>query len=227
MTRILVIDDDKDLLWMLKLLLDKNGYEVDTAQGGEEGLKKAFEQSPDLILLDIMMPTVDGYETCSRFKLLTNIPIIMLTARADEDSLVRGLDCGADDYVVKPWDAKILLAKIKAVLRRGSSVAPTQTAYSDDYLTIALTNGKVLVNSQDANLTSTEFRLLAYLFRNAGRVVPHDEITGEIWGSHSESDRRSLKLYMLYLRRKIEKDPSHPVYLKTVWGVGYRFHSQN
>ncbi len=226
MTRILVIDDDTDLLAMLKLLLKKSGYDVDTANSGEEGLRRAFEQAPDLILLDIMMPAVDGYEICGRFKSLSNTPIIMLTARSDEQSLVRGLDSGADDYLTKPYDAKVLLAKIKAVLRRAESVEPFKISYSDDYLTITSLDRTVLVDGKAVKLTATEFRLLIFLLRNADRVVPHEEIIGEIWSTHSEADKRSLKLYMLYLRRKIEKDPKHPVYLTTVWGIGYRFRSQ-
>jgi len=226
MTRILVIDDDIDLLVMLKLLLKKSGYEVGTASNGEEGLRRAFEQSPDLILLDIMMPAMDGYELCGRFKSLSNIPIIMLTARSDEQSLVRGLDSGADDYLTKPCDAKVLLAKIKAVLRRAESAEPFKISYNDDYLTITSLDRTVLVNGKAVQLTSTEFRLLILLLRNADRVVPHEEIIGEIWGKQGKIDKRSLKLYMLYLRRKIEKDPKHPVYLTTVWGIGYRFCAQ-
>ncbi len=227
MTRILVIDDDADLLAMLKLLLKKSGYDVDTASSGEEGLRRAFEQAPDLILLDIMMPIVDGYEICNRFKSFSNTPIIMLTARSDEQSLVRGLDSGADDYLTKPYDAKVLLAKIKAVLRRAESVEPFKASYNDDYLSITSLDHAVLVNGRAVKLTNTEFRLLIFLLRNADRVVPHEEIIGEIWGTHGEVDKRSLKLYMLYLRRKIEKDPKNPVYLTTVWGIGYRFRTQN
>ena len=150
----------------------------------------------------------------------------MLTARSDEQSLVRGLDSGADDYLTKPYDAKVLLAKIKAVLRRAESVEPFKISYSDDYLTITSLDRTVLVDGKAVKLTATEFRLLIFLLRNADRVVPHEEIIGEIWSTHSEADKRSLKLYMLYLRRKIEKDPKHPVYLTTVWGIGYRFRSQ-
>lgn len=227
MTRILVIDDDTDLLLMLQLLLEKSGYEVDTARGGEEGLRRAFEQPPDLVLLDLMMPVIDGYEICGRFKSLGNTPIIMLTARSDEQSLVNGLESGADDYLTKPYEAKVLLAKIKAVLRRTESVGPFKISYNDDYLSITSLDRAVLVNGQAVKLTATEFRLLIFLLKNADRVVPHEEIIGEIWSTHSEADRRSLKLYMLYLRRKIEKDPKRPVYLKTIWGIGYRFCPQS
>jgi len=226
MDRVLIIDDDQDMINLLKLLLTRHGYDVDTAESGEEGFDNAVHHTPALIILDLMMPSMDGYETCRRFKTISNTPIIMLTARSDEVSMVHGLDCGADDYITKPFENNILLAKIKAMLRRAKAVKPLPAAYTDNYLTIALTESKILVNGVNVKLTATEFRLLAYLFRNADRVIPHQELVREVWGEYSVTDKQLLKLYILYIRRKIEKNPDKPIYLKTAWGVGYRFYTQ-
>jgi DNA-binding response OmpR family regulator len=224
MAKILVIDDDVDYLKSLKFILEINGYQVVTTTSGKDGLKKAFNYMPDLIILDLVMPQMDGVQTCRSFRALTATPIIILTARADETSLIQGLDAGADDFLVKPCSQNILIAKIAAILRRAKTNSPIKAKYSDGYLEMELTREKVIVDGQEAKLTSTEFRLLAYLFRNADRVVPHEELIQEIWGEHSTTDKRSLKLYILYLRRKIERDPDNPAYLKTAWGVGYRFY---
>lgn len=224
MAKILVIDDDVEYLESLKFILETNGYQVITTTNGKDGLKKAFKNTPDLIILDLVMPYMDGVQTCRSFRALTSTPIIILTARTDETSLIQGLDAGADDFLVKPCPQNILIAKIAAILRRAKTHSSIKAHYSDGYLELALTKEKVIVNGQEAKLTSTEFRLLAYLFRNADRVVPHEELIQEIWGELSAADKRSLKLYILYLRRKIERDPDNPVYLKTAWGVGYRFY---
>ena len=224
MTKLLVVDDDLQWLNGIKFVLEEQGYHVTTAQSGKDGLRKALTVRPDLIILDIVMPFMDGIQTCRNFRALTNTPIILLTARSDEATLVQGLDAGADDFLVKPCPHPILIAKIEAILRRASNTNPIRAQYADNYLSVELTKGEVFVNGEDAKLTATEFRLLAYLFRNAERVVPHEELIQEVWGEQSTTDKRSLKLYILYLRRKIEKNPDDPIYLKTAWGVGYRFH---
>lgn len=224
MTQILIIDDDQKYLESLELVLKHHDYDVITATSGEIGLKKTFTHIPDLIILDLLMPHMDGIETCRRLKALTNTPVIMLTARTDEASMVQGLDAGADDFLVKPCPFSILTAKIAAILRRTGSSSPVAPNFTDGYLDLKLAQGEVIVGGKDASLTSTEFRLLAYLFRNADRVVPHEELIQEVWGERSTTDKRSLKLYILYLRRKIERDPDNPMYLRTAWGVGYRFH---
>lgn len=224
MARILVIDDDVKYLNSLEVVLEEKGYGVVTATSGKSGIKKAFKSMPDLIILDLVMPNMNGLETCRRLRTLSSTPIIMLTARTDEASMVQGLDAGADDFLVKPFPNSILTAKISAILRRTGAANPFKSRYSDGYLNLELTKGEVTTAGKDAKLTLTEFRLLAYLFRNADRVVPHQELIQEIWGEYSNTDRRSLKLYILYLRRKIEQNPDDPVYLKTAWGIGYRFH---
>ena len=224
MEKILVIDDDVEYLKSLKLILQEKGYQVSTAINGKKGLKKIFSDMPDLIIVDYIMPQMNGIQTCRSLRALTNTPIIMLTARTDEAAIIQGLDAGADDFLVKPCPRGILYAKINAILRRAQAIDTVQSHYRDGYLQMELTKGDVFVNGKETKLTTTEFRLLAYLFRHADRVVPHEELIQEVWGEHSTTDRRSLKLYILYLRRKIERNPDEPVYLKTAWGVGYRFH---
>jgi len=227
MAKILVIDDDANYLKTLKFILEYHGYQVITTTNGKEGLKKAFYHLPDLIILDLVLPNMDGVQICRNFRALTSTPIIILTARTDEASMIQGLDAGADDFLVKPYSHNILLAKIAAILRR-SGVMELANAlhshYTDGYLELELSKEKVMVAGKEAKLTSTEFRLLAYLVRHAGRVVPHEELIQEVWGNHGVADKRLLKLYILYLRRKIEPDPDDPTYLKTAWGVGYRFY---
>jgi len=224
MTYILIIDDDPKYLNSLKHVIERKDYQVTTATNGKAGLKKARLHPPDLIILDFIMPHMDGIQTCRELRTITSAPIIMLTARTDESSMIQGLDAGADDFLVKPCPHSILTAKIAAILRRASANNTIKSNYCDDHLNLELTTGAVTVGGEDAKLTTTEFRLLAYLFRNSDRVVPHEELIQEVWGEHSTTDKRSLKLYILYLRRKIEKNPNTPIYLKTAWGVGYRFH---
>lgn len=223
MPQILIIDDDEKYRKSLKAFLEEKEYDVLAAHSGKAGIKQAFKFMPDLIILDFVMPHFNGVQTCRQLRSLTNTPIIILTARNDEASMVEGLEAGADDFLVKPCPHSILLAKMSAILRRSGKVGPLKANYDDGYLRLELTTGEVKIKGQYSKLTSTEFRLLAYLFRNADRVVPHEELIREVWGEHSTTDKRSLKLYILYLRRKIEQDPDTPVYLKTAWGVGYRF----
>lgn len=227
MAKILVIDDDQELLDLLTLMLKSKGYEVLTSPSGKLGLNQALKEVPDLVILDLMMPAMDGLETCRHFRAVSNVPILMLTARSDEGSMVRGLEAGADDYVLKPCDSSVLLAKVRALLRRASTEANAELSYQDDYLSLNLARGEIRVGGETVRLTPTEQRLLTYLFRNSDRVVPHDELIREVWGPQENPDRRLLKLYILYLRRKLEEDPENPVYVRTAWGVGYRFHGRN
>lgn len=227
MAKILVIDDDQELLDLLTLMLKSKGYEVLTSPSGKLGLNQALKEVPDLVILDLMMPAMDGLETCRHFRAVSNVPILMLTARSDEGSMVRGLEAGADDYVLKPCDSSVLLAKVRALLRRASTEANAELSYQDDYLSLNLARGEIRVGGDMVRLTPTEQRLLTYLFRNSDRVVPHDELIREVWGPQENPDRRLLKLYILYLRRKLEEDPENPVYVRTAWGVGYRFHGRN
>lgn len=224
---ILVIDDDRDLTLMLKVLLERKSYRVVVALSGREGLQKAYRKRPDLIILDIMMPGMDGWEVCRRLRELSNVPIIMLTARTMKGDVVKGLENGADDYLTKPFSATELDARIHAVLRRsgnsnGRSGSPS-SFYTNGYLTIDFDRRIVKVRGKNIDLTPTEFKLLSCLVRNEGRVLPHRYLLTEVWGPDYADEVDYVKLYIRYLRLKIEDDPSDPICIQTEWGVGYRF----
>jgi two-component system KDP operon response regulator KdpE len=224
--KILIIDDDIHLLKIVEFRLKQEGYQVFVAQDGTHGIRQAFNIEPDLVLLDIMMPDMDGWEVLTRLRAFSDVPIIMVTAKGDQTDIVRGLDLGADDYIVKPFGSDELAARIAAALRRTQMpTASTQstTAYADGYLSIDLARRSVMVDGKPVNLTPTEFRLLMYLVRHAGHVVSHKTLLSEAWGPEYENETHYLKLYMRYLREKIEKDPSNPEYILTVWNEGYCF----
>ena len=224
---ILVIDDDQDLTVMLRAQLERRNYRVVVASNGREGLQKAYQARPDLIILDIMMPEMDGWEVCQRLRELSNVPIIMLTARNIKGDIVKGLESGADDYLTKPFSAVELEARIQAVLRRSESTdgknKSRSSFYSNGYLTIDFDRRNVKVRGEMIELTPTEFKLLSCLVRNEGRVLPHRYLLTEVWGPEYADEVDYVKLYVRYLRLKIEEDPSEPVYIQTEWGVGYRF----
>jgi DNA-binding response OmpR family regulator len=224
---ILVIDDDPDLTVMLKAQLERNRHRVVVASSGREGLQKAYQARPDLILLDIMMPGMDGWEVCRRLRELSSVPIIMLTAANMQGDVVKGLESGADDYLTKPFSAVELEARIQAVLRRSSAAngggKSRSSFYSNGYLTIDFDRRIVKVRGDKVDLTPTEFDLLSCLVRNEGRVLPHRYLLSEVWGPEYADEVDYVKLYIRYLRLKIEENPSEPVYIQTEWGVGYRF----
>jgi DNA-binding response OmpR family regulator len=224
---ILVIDDDADLAAMLKAQLERNNHRVVVASSGRDGLQKAYQARPDLILLDIMMPGMDGWEVCSRLRELSSVPIIMLTARNMKGDVVKGLESGADDYLTKPFSAVELEARIQAVLRRSgdsNGVGKSRSSfYSNGYLTIDFDRRIVKVHGESIDLTPTEFKLLSCLVRNEGRVLPHRYLLTEVWGPEYADEVDYVKLYVRYLRLKIEENPSDPVYIQTEWGIGYRF----
>ena len=224
--RLLLIDDSQDMQNMVGMFLERDGYEVFRASNGIEGLRQLAKNQPDLVLLDIMMPDVDGWETCRRIREVSNIPIIMLTAKAQERDVVRGLEIGADDYVTKPFDAAELKARIVSLLRRTteSTTAPQSPRVLDDgWLHIDLSRRIVKANGRPIELTPTEFRLLAALVQQLDRVIPHQQLLRQVWGPEYSDEVHYLKLYVRYLRQKLEKDPRNPQYLLTEWGVGYRF----
>lgn len=223
MKKILVIDDDRELLKLLELGLEGEGFEVLTAGDGAEGLRMAFRAHPDLVILDIMMPGMDGWETCQRLRELSDVPIIMLTAKARDVDVVKGLTIGADDYIVKPFGVAELVARVRSCLRRAESAdsgAKSAILVSGD-LMIDLARHRVTVRGELVDLTPTEFRLLSHLARNSTRVVPHRTLLREVWGPEYGDELDYLRLYVSYLRRKIEKDPANPEIIKTAWGVGY------
>lgn len=223
--QILVIDDDDKLTHLLQIFLSRNGFEVAVANSGQDGLKLAYQAHPDLIILDVMMPGMDGMMTCERLREISDIPIVMLTAKGTEEDIVGGLERGADDYIVKPFRVSELLARIKAVLRRASNKSQVDETgvYADGELMVNFSRRQVIVRGEQISLTPTEYDLLMCLIRNAGRVLPRELLLAQVWGDEFIESTQYLKLYIRYLRQKIEKDPSNPEYILTEWGVGYRF----
>jgi two-component system KDP operon response regulator KdpE len=225
--KILVIDDEEMTVQLIAMLLERRGYEVIRAYRAEEGLRQAYRTHPDLILLDIMMPDMDGWEVCRRLRELSDVPIIFLTARDDVRDVVKGLEMGADDYIFKPYDNDELIARIRAHLRRAPkpSVAE-ELVFDGGNFRINFISREVKVKGQPVHLTPKEFNLLGVLARNSGRVITRTELVKEAWGPEYGDAIDSLKLYIHYLRQKVEDDPQHPIYILTSRGVGYRFADQ-
>ncbi len=222
--KILVIDDEETTVQLLEILLEHRGFEVIKAYRAEDGLRKAYRTHPDLVLLDVMMPDMDGWEVCLRLRELSDVPIIFLTARSDVKDVVKGLEMGADDYIVKPYDNDELIARIRAHLRRvPSTTMAEELAFDGGNFCINFMNREVIVRGDSCHLTPKEFSLLGVLVRNAGRVVTRQELVAEAWGPEYADAVDSLKLYIHYLRKKVEQDPNHPEYILTSRGVGYRF----
>jgi two-component system, OmpR family, KDP operon response regulator KdpE len=222
--KLLVVDDSLDTTLVLKRVLQQDGYEVEVAQNGAEGLRLAFDFRPDLILLDVMMPGMDGWTMLNRLREFTDVPVVMLTAVGGEESLVHGLDSGADDYLTKPFSMHELKARIRAVLRRSSLDARTEDRslrFDNGQLVIDPPSQQVTVRGELVDLTPTEYRLLLCLAYNAGRVLNPDQILDHVWGPGYEDSVASVKLYVWYLRRKIEDDPGNPRYILTKRGAGY------
>lgn len=222
--KILVIDDEEPTLQLISLLLERKGYEVLKAMRAEDGLRKAYRNHPDLVLLDVMMPEMDGWEVCRRLRELSDVPIIFLTAKGDVKDAVRGLEMGADDYIVKPYDNDELVARVRAHLRRvpAPQIAEELVFDGGDFR-INFINREVRVRGQQVHLTPKEFNLLGVLVRNAGRVITRAELVKEAWGPEYTDAIDSLKLYVHYLRQKVETDPQRPEFILTSRGVGYRF----
>jgi two-component system, OmpR family, KDP operon response regulator KdpE len=224
--KILVIDDKKEMTWLLERALAEEGYEVETAHDGHEGLRQAYASRPDLILLDVMMPGMDGWDMLRRLREFSDVPVIMLTAVGHEDDKVHGLDIGADDYVTKPFGMQELKARIRAALRRAASIQSSKSPllrFNGGELIIDPASHAVTVRGKAVDLTPTEYKLLLYLAYNAGRVLTYEQILDRVWGSGYDESLSNVKLYIWYLRRKIEVDPGEPVYIQTQRGVGYFF----
>jgi two-component system KDP operon response regulator KdpE len=224
---ILVIDDDKLTARMITDQLNEEGHTVHVAHDGREGLRQMYSHQPDLIILDVLMPEMDGWTTCRRIREVSNVPIIMLTARDRPQDIIRGLDEGADEYVTKPFEMSVLLARVRAVLRR-VSLPPTlrqkeDVSYSDEYLTFNPVDRRVMIDGELVKLTPTEYNLLALLIKNSGRVLPYRSLLEQVWGWEYIDDVDYLRVYIWHLRRKLEPDPKNPRYVLTEHGVGYRF----
>lgn len=222
---LLIIEDDANLREALELYLTSSGYQVATASDGRDGLQRLYARQPDLVILDIMMPGLDGWEVCSRIRDMSDVPIIMLTARGQESERVRGLQMGADDYVAKPFSLRELEARVESVLRRASAprTVRDQTVVYDEELTIDLERWIVTRQGLPVELTATERRLLFLLAENMGRVLPISRILERIWGQEYVEEVDYVKLYIWRLRQKIEPDPAQPRYIHTERGIGYRF----
>jgi DNA-binding response OmpR family regulator len=222
--KILVIDDEEATTDLIGMLLERRGFDVIKAYRAEEGLRQAYKHQPDLVLLDIMMPDMDGWEVCRRLREMSDVPIIFLTARGDVKDVVQGLEMGADDYVIKPYDNDELVARIKAHLRRSPRPDMSEElSFDDGNFRLNFMNREVYVRNELKHLTPKEFNLLGVLVRNAGRVVTRTELVTQAWGDEYADAIDSLKLYIHYLRQKIERNPSQPDYILTSRGVGYRF----
>jgi two-component system KDP operon response regulator KdpE len=222
---VLFVDDDAGLRTLMKLGLEREGFGVITADSGPEGIRKAYQHRPDAIVLDVMMDEMDGWTACQRLRQVTDTPIIMLTARTDEDDIVKGLSLGADDYLTKPCSFGELKARILALLRRSGTKPPERQfgTYDDGHLSIDVRRGVVMREGREVSLSPTESRLLMYLVSQRGRIVPHRELLVEVWGAEYAKEMSYLAVYIRYLRQKIEDNPSHPAYIRTRWKVGYYF----
>jgi len=223
--KLLIIEDDNDLVRALELYFSRVGYQVIAAEHGREGLQKLYDERPSIVILDIALPRMDGWEVCRRIRELSEVPIVMLTARTQEEERVKGLRLGADDYVVKPFSLKELEARLEAVLRRAREAKPQKAGilFADDELVIDADRLAVTRDGKHVDLTPTELRLLLFLAENTGRVLTHRQILERIWGAEYAEDVDYVKLFIYRLRRKIESDPKHPKYILTERGIGYRF----
>jgi DNA-binding response OmpR family regulator len=222
-TRILVVDDDEDIRLLLRGLLERAGFTVDEADGGRAALRTLYESPPALVLLDVSMPELDGYQTLERIRDLSDVPVIMLTARAQELEKVRGLSAGADDYVAKPFGRQELLARVQALLRRTGGRAAVNESYSDGFVAIDYAERKVSAAGRDVQLTPLEFKLLSVFVQHPNRVLSRDELLNLVWGDPYGVSGDQVKLYVGYLRRKLAPDDPAAAPIETLRGFGYRY----
>jgi DNA-binding response OmpR family regulator len=224
--RIVTADDDPQLLRLIARNLEFEDYEVETASDGAQALEQIERLAPDLVLLDVMMPKMDGFTVCQRVREFSAVPIIMVTARGQDQDKVKGLDLGADDYLTKPFSVEELLARVRAVLRRtqfrsDETMTRRTASVAIGELAIDYAQHLVTLSGKEVMLTPTEYRLLAYLAQNVGRVVTQDLLLEHVWGTDYVGESHMLQVNINRLRRKLEADPAHPQYLKTKVGIGY------
>ncbi len=220
--QILLIEDDDALARMMRIQLEHAGYQVTVCQDGMSGLQTAHDLDADLVLLDILLPDIDGWVVCERLQKIIDAPIIFTTALGAEKDVIRGLEMGADDYMIKPFSYKELLARVRAALHRARRTASRKVTYTSERLLVDLEKRTVEVNGERVFLTPLEYKLLTALVQEAGHVVPHKTLLRRVWGPQHEERRQYLKLYIWYLRQKIEADPSNPTLILTERGIGYR-----
>jgi len=223
--RILVVDDEERMIRFIRMNLEHDGFQVVEAFNGRQAIQKLRDSTPDLILLDVMMPDLDGFEVLETIREGSSVPVIMLTAKGEEDDRVRGLELGADDYITKPFSPREMVSRVKAVIRRteGAGGSMHDLIEVDDRLKIDFDRREVWLEGKLVKLRPTEYRLLYHLVQNAGWVVTHDQILTKVWGYEYRDEPHYVRLYINYLRQKLEKDPASPKYILTERGVGYRF----
>jgi DNA-binding response OmpR family regulator len=220
--RILVVDDDHDIRGLLRALLERAGHEVSDAPDGRAGLRELYAASPDLVILDVAMPGLDGWATLERIREVTDVPVLMLTARDAELERVRGLQGGADDYVVKPFGRQELVARVDVLLRRPRSGAQEET-YADARLSVSFAQRAVSYDEREVALTRLEYRLLTAFVRHPNQVLSHDQLRELVWSDNLATSRDEVKLYVGYLRRKLAPDAPQSTPIETVRGFGYRY----
>jgi len=223
--RILVVDDEERMVRFIRLNLEHDGFQVIEAYRGHEAIQRLRDAIPDLILLDVMLPDLDGFEVLKMVREISSVPVIMLTAKGEEDDRVRGLELGADDYVTKPFSPRELVSRVRAVLRRNETVTGGMHGVIevDEHLRIEFERREVWLDGELVKLRPTEYRLLYHLVQNAGWVVTHDQLLAKVWGYEYRDEPHYVRLYINYLRQKLEKNPAEPKYILTERGVGYRF----
>jgi len=222
---ILVVDDEERMSRFIRLNLEHDGFKVIEANRGMKAIQQIRDQMPDLVLLDVMMPDLDGFEVLQMVRESSQVPVIMLTAKGEEDDRVRGLELGADDYVTKPFSPRELVSRVRAVLRRNDqgSTSGDGVIEVDEHLKIDFGRREVWMDNALVKLRPTEYRLLYHLVQNAGWVMTYDQILSKVWGYEYRDEPHYVRLYVNYLRQKLEKDPANPIYILTERGVGYRF----
>ncbi len=221
--RILVVDDEPRFVRLVEANLNTEGFEVIKAKNGQQAVDLTVSEKPDLVLLDVMMPEMDGFQACERIREFSTVPIIMLTAKGEEDQRVRGLNIGADDYIVKPFSATELLARVRAVLRRAQRSAPdfAESMFSRGDLQIDFARAEVRLGGQTISLSATEYRLLLQFARNAGKMLTAEELLRNVWGPEYGEEKEILWVSISRLRQKLEKDPKNPELIVTRSGQGY------
>ncbi len=226
--KILVIEDDQDIRTVVAIRLKRAGYETTMASDGRDGLRHFYGDRPDLVVLDIAMPVMDGWQVLERLREVSDVPVLILTAATQERDKLRGLRSGADDYITKPFSGEELLARVEVALRRaGPSVEESgSTSYSDAEISIDFPKHKVFVRGEPVDLSPTEFRLLAVLTKYANQVLSQDQLLDQPWGREYAGSLDVVRLYVGYLRRKVERDHEAPILIETVRGFGYRYSRQ-
>ena len=223
---ILIVDDEARMRRFIRMNMELEGFQVIEAENGLVALDQIRKYNPDLILMDVMMPEMDGFETLRLLREISTVPVILLTVKSDEEDKIRGLGLGADDYITKPFSPRELNSRVNAVLRRAQwpSPAPRTVLRIDGRLSVDFNRHQVIVDDERIDLRPTEYRLLSQLIQNSGWVVPHETLLAKVWGYEYRDETHYLRLYINYLRKKIEEDPANPKYILTERGVGYRFY---